>query len=103
MSSPSGQADPCPDLPQHFIDPRRIDQLTRERKAKARSKATPAAEPAGETRRFELSDGASAKFWEITVTGSAFAVRFGKIGTNGQTQVKSFATEREAASAACRR
>jgi DNA ligase-1 len=62
--------------------------------------ATPrAAEPAG-TRRFEMVDGGSAKFWEVTVTGSAFAVRYGRIGTNGQTQVKSFTSPAEASSAA---
>jgi predicted DNA-binding WGR domain protein len=33
---------------------------------------------------------ASSKFWEIDVAGSDVTVRFGKIGTNGQTTVKSF-------------
>jgi hypothetical protein len=46
MSSPAGQADLCPDIPQHFIDPRRIEKLTRELKAKTRASATPAAESA---------------------------------------------------------
>src|SRR5262249_4298338 len=45
MSSPSGQADPCPDIPRHFIDPRRIDQLSRELKAKTRPNATPPPQP----------------------------------------------------------
>jgi predicted DNA-binding WGR domain protein/cell wall assembly regulator SMI1 len=43
-------------------------------------------------RRFELVEGASSKFWEIDVQGSGFTVRFGRIGTNGQEQVKSFGT-----------
>ena len=30
----------------------------------------------------------SAKFWEVEVVGSQVTVRFGKIGTNGQTTVK---------------
>lgn len=30
----------------------------------------------------------SSKFWEIAVDGSVLTVRFGKIGTNGQTTVK---------------
>jgi predicted DNA-binding WGR domain protein len=47
-------------------------------------------------RRFELSDGTSNKFWEIDLDGKSFTVRFGKIGTNGQTQVKSFPTPAKA-------
>ncbi len=43
-------------------------------------------------RRFELSDGASNKFWEVDVEGSSLTVRFGRIGTGGQTQTKSFAS-----------
>jgi hypothetical protein len=44
MSSPMSQADPCPDIPQHFIDPCRIEKLSRELKAKTRANATTAAE-----------------------------------------------------------
>jgi predicted DNA-binding WGR domain protein len=36
-----------------------------------------------------LSDGRSDKFWEVSVDGAAVTVRFGRIGTAGQTQVKS--------------
>ena len=36
MSSPSSKADPCPDIPQHFIDEARIEKLAREMKAKPR-------------------------------------------------------------------
>lgn len=42
-------------------------------------------------RRFEYKDEKSSKFWEITVTGTGFTVRYGKIGTDGQTQTKEFA------------
>ena len=35
-------------------------------------------------RRFEFSEGASNKFWEIAVEGAAFTVRYGKIGSSGQ-------------------
>jgi DNA ligase-1 len=42
-------------------------------------------------RRFEFSEGGSSKFWEISVTGGDVTVRFGRIGTQGQTRVKSFA------------
>src|SRR5690606_7494683 len=42
-------------------------------------------------RRFELVEGSSSKFWEIAVEGASVTVRFGRIGTNGQTQTKPFA------------
>lgn len=41
--------------------------------------------------RYELVDGKSSKFWEIDTQGSTLSVRFGRIGTNGQTQTKEFA------------
>ncbi|KQU67146.1 MULTISPECIES: DUF4132 domain-containing protein [unclassified Rhizobacter] len=43
-------------------------------------------------RRFELVEGTSSKFWEVAVAGSDVTVRFGRIGTNGQTKTKSFAS-----------
>jgi predicted DNA-binding WGR domain protein len=42
-------------------------------------------------RRFEFNDGKSSKFWEIELAVAQFTVRYGKIGTAGQTQVKEFA------------
>src|SRR5262245_49614936 len=47
-------------------------------------------------RRFELSEGTSNKFWEIVLDGKTFNVRFGRIGTNGQQQAKSFPTPAKA-------
>jgi predicted DNA-binding WGR domain protein len=44
-------------------------------------------------RYFEFVSGSSQKFWEISVAGCSFTVRFGKIGTSGQTQTKTFADE----------
>ena len=41
-------------------------------------------------RRFEFVEGASAKFWEISVNGVETVVRWGRLGTNGQTQKKTF-------------
>lgn len=41
-------------------------------------------------RRFEFKDGKSQKFWQIEVDEESFTVQFGRIGTEGQTQVKSF-------------
>jgi predicted DNA-binding WGR domain protein len=43
-------------------------------------------------RRYELADGTSSKFWEIGIDGKTITVRFGRIGTNGQTQVKTYAS-----------
>jgi predicted DNA-binding WGR domain protein len=38
------------------------------------------------TRYFEFIGGSSAKFWEVTTTNSSLTVRFGRIGTTGQSQ-----------------
>jgi predicted DNA-binding WGR domain protein len=42
------------------------------------------------TRRFEFVGGNSAKFWQVTVSGSSVTVRFGRLGTDGQSQTKEF-------------
>jgi predicted DNA-binding WGR domain protein len=49
-------------------------------------------------RRFELSDGSSNKFWEVEYVDSSdsFTVRWGRIGTNGQTQTKTSANSSKA-------
>ena len=39
-------------------------------------------------RYFEYVGGTSAKFWEIGTSGNEVTVRFGRIGTQGQTQTK---------------
>jgi len=39
-------------------------------------------------RRFELVEGGSSKFWEVWTQGSELLVRFGRIGTAGQTKSK---------------
>lgn len=53
--------------------------------------ATPPA-PGGKSapRHFEFVEGKSAKFWEISRDGHDVTVCFGRIGTSGQTQTKSF-------------
>ena len=57
----------------------------------------PASNPdTGSVRRFEFVGGSSQKFWEISVSGNSFAVRFGRIGTAGQSQTKTFADEAKA-------
>ncbi len=44
-------------------------------------------------RYFEFVGGLSKKFWEISVSGNSFTVRFGRIGTLGQSQTKTFSDE----------
>lgn len=44
-------------------------------------------------RYFEFVGGNSAKFWEVTVNGCDVTIRFGRIGTAGQVQTKSFDDE----------
>ncbi len=46
--------------------------------------------------RYELSDGSSNKFWEITLADKSFTTKYGKIGANGQTTIKSFGSTIEA-------
>lgn len=43
-------------------------------------------------RRFELVEGSSSKFWEVEMAGCDVTVRFGRLGTNGQSKTKSFAS-----------
>ncbi|WP_439656630.1 DUF4132 domain-containing protein [Lentzea sp. HUAS TT2] len=43
-------------------------------------------------RRWELVADGSAKFWEIGQDGAAVTVRFGRLGTTGQTQTKELAS-----------
>jgi predicted DNA-binding WGR domain protein len=42
------------------------------------------------TRRFEFVGGTSAKFLEVTLAGTSVTVRYGRIGTDGQMQAKTF-------------
>lgn len=44
-------------------------------------------------RYFEFVDDRSSKFWEIAIDGLDVTVRYGRIGTNGQTSSKSFASD----------
>jgi DNA ligase-1 len=55
-------------------------------------------QPAGlqPTRRFELIEEGSRKFWEVTLDGSAVTVRYGRIGTQGQAKTKQLAAEEAA-------
>ncbi|HMV67624.1 MAG TPA: STM4015 family protein [Myxococcota bacterium] len=39
--------------------------------------------PEATVRRFELVEGASSKFWEVSISGSSFTVRYGRLGAAG--------------------
>ncbi len=46
-----------------------------------------------DTHYFEFVGGNSSKFWQVTITGSDVTVRYGRIGTDGQSKTKSFSDE----------
>ena len=47
-------------------------------------------------RYFEYKDAKSKKFWEVSVSGKKVNIRYGKLGTDGQTSVKELSTPAEA-------
>jgi predicted DNA-binding WGR domain protein len=47
-------------------------------------------------RRLEFSEGKSSKFWEIAQNDCEVTVRYGRIGTEGQTSIKTFQTPERA-------
>jgi predicted DNA-binding WGR domain protein len=49
-----------------------------------------------ETRQFTFAEGTSNKFWNITLDGTTHTVQYGRVGTTGQAQAKTFDTETEA-------
>ena len=44
------------------------------------------------TRRFEFVGGNSAKFWQVDQLGKDVILRFGRLGTDGQQQLKTLPT-----------
>jgi len=56
--------------------------------AKKSTRRKTTASSSGSLRRFELVDEKSNKFWEVSTSDSVFTVRFGRIGTEGQTKHK---------------
>ena len=77
-------------------EPEQPDSLEPEGEPKTSSGETSAAvaptsaEGAGARRQFEFKKGASRKFWEISLAESSFTVHYGRIGTAGQTQTKTY-------------
>ena len=47
-------------------------------------------------RYFEYKDAKSKKFWEVSVSGKKVNIRYGKLGTDGETSVKELGTPAEA-------
>lgn len=69
------------------------------KEAKLSTEPPPAPAPVaapGSVRHFQFIGGSSRKFWEVAVSGKSFTVRFGRIGTAGQSQTKTFADEAKA-------
>lgn len=56
-------------------------------------RAPPFSAKLGSVARYEVADGTSHKFWEITLAGKTFTVRWGKLGSRGQSLVKHFASD----------
>jgi cell wall assembly regulator SMI1/predicted DNA-binding WGR domain protein len=48
------------------------------------------------SRNFRFREGKSDKFWDIELHGESFTIKWGRTGTEGQSQVKEFASEAEA-------
>jgi predicted DNA-binding WGR domain protein len=77
--------------PTSITAPQNVAMAPEEPATRERPAAAPAPAPtAGSTRRFEFVSGPSRKFWEISTSGNTFTVHFGRLGTPGQSQTKSF-------------
>jgi predicted DNA-binding WGR domain protein len=46
--------------------------------------------------RYEFKEGSSNKFWEISLDGTSFSTKYGKIGTDGQETIKEWDDEDKA-------
>ncbi len=46
--------------------------------------------------RYEFKEGSSNKFWEISLEGTSFSTKYGKIGTDGQETIKEWDDEDKA-------
>jgi DNA ligase-1 len=69
-------------------------------KKKVEKEAQSAEAVAGPVRYFEFNSGTSNKFWEITMDGSTFWVRYGRIGSEGQRRAKVYGDVATATAAA---
>lgn len=71
----------------HWNQPLQLDSATF---AASQPTVTVRKETISMTRRFEFVEGSSAKFYEVHVSAKSVTVRFGRLGTDGQTQTKQF-------------
>jgi NAD-dependent DNA ligase len=69
--------------------PTTIKSATNPEEPKMTTKA-PAAPAEGNFQRYEYVDDKSSKFWEVRIDGNNVEVRYGKIGTSGQSLTKDF-------------
>ena len=73
-----------------------IDEAAWAKMAKTTKATTPSSGTVWAKQYYEFEDKASSKFWEIDAKDKTVTVRFGKIATDGQTTVKTFASPKEA-------
>ena len=83
--------------------PAPTEALSKTKSATAKSAPAPQAAPANaapksaanvsDARYFEFVEGTSSKFWEISIDGCDVTVRYGRIGTDGQSKTKTFGDE----------
>jgi len=95
-----GEAEPAPETeddrpPAALAAPANSRQPAPEATVPARAVA--ARTPAGTAQRLEYVAGGSAKFWEISQDGATLTIRWGRLGTGGQSQTKTFDTPERAA------
>ncbi|HWY77003.1 MAG TPA: AAA domain-containing protein, partial [Verrucomicrobiae bacterium] len=90
VSQPSGKSSPTvPTSAEVKLSPATQSHSTPHHSA-------PTSPSADAVHHFEYVGGGSQKFWEINQAGNSVTVRFGRIGTGGQTQTKTFADESRA-------
>lgn len=72
----------------------KASKATTAKRARSKAEASPSGKP--DARHFELIEGSSNKFWEISLAGKSFTTTYGKIGTPGRSTTKEFASPAEA-------
>lgn len=97
-----GGAEPAPKAkaapePAHAAEPAK-KQAVKKEPAKKEAPAPETAPAATGGIRLEFTEAGSSKFWQIAVSGSSYTATWGRIGTPGQSQTKTFSSEWEAKS-----
>lgn len=79
-------------LPEPSVDTNTLNAQTENTINPPSAKAEPAATPYDHLvfKRYTLTDETSNKFWEAAIEDARLIIRFGRIGTKGQVQVKTF-------------